>query len=401
MKGERNYLIVLVACLILYVIYELQKPKETDWSITYHFQDKIPFGTFVAHDLIKDLFEGSEADHAFNSLHGLQDEGITEQNQLIVANQIQFTDQDVEGLFDYLEKGHTIMLSATFMPEVLKDTLRFDTDFDEQIFTLNAETLQEALLGTAKTTLTLKLPGEAEHDFDFPAITTAGYFDYYDEDIWEPLAFNNLDFPVLLRSKEIGGRLLLSTTPIAFTNYFVLEKETSGYASALLSFFPEDEALTHNEYYQLGRLEPRSKIRFFLSHEALKWSIFLLIIATLLFMLFEAKRRQRIIPVIRPLRNSTLEFVSVLGRLHYRQSDHTKLAKKRLLYWKDFVRSHYNMRTDHLGEDFVSELSKKSGRRKSVIQAILDLTLLTDNGGMDEGELLVLEKLLNEFYDIK
>ena len=190
--------------------------------------------------------------------------------------------------------------------------------------------------------------------------------------------------------------------PLALTNYFVLDEKTSVFASAALSFFPKDEPLSHNEYYQMGRMESSSVIRFLLRHEALRWAYFVLIGTLVLFILFEMKRRQRIIPELVPVKNSTLEFVSTLGSLHFRQKEHSNLAKKRLAFWQHYLRSHYSMTISQFDESIIDELVAKSDKDKT------DITLLTvtaikiqNDGAFTEEELLAYEQLLNRFYGIE
>ena len=190
--------------------------------------------------------------------------------------------------------------------------------------------------------------------------------------------------------------------PLALTNYFVLDNETSSFAEALLSLFPAEQPLTHNEYYQMGRMESASSIRFLLKHKSLRWAYFLLIGSLALYVLFEMKRRQRIIPIIAPLKNTTLEFVNTLGSLHFRQSNHVNLAKKRVLYWLDFVRSHYNISASQIDKEFIMELANKSGKEKAMIELLVHTVIkVQDGGNLEETELLAFEKLLNKFYGLE
>jgi hypothetical protein len=114
------------------------------------------------------------------------------------------------------------------------------------------------------------------------------------------------------------------------------------------------------------------------------------------------KRRQRIIPIIAPLKNTTLEFVNTLGSLHFRQSNHVNLAKKRVLYWLDFVRSHYNISASQIDKEFIMELANKSGKEKAMIELLVHTVIkVQDGGNLEETELLAFEKLLNKFYGLE
>lgn len=402
MSTERKYLYALMTILAFYVVYELQKPPETNWSQTFHYQDKIPFGTYVIHDLVEDLFDDGETDHVFDNLFGQDSTYGAAINQLILSSEPGFSAPDYERLWEYLEQGRTIMLGASYISNSLADSLGIELRFDDEQLTFDFEKIQDALAGNVTTEISLELPGKPARQYTFPLLAVPGSISKWDKNLWEPLAFGESGDAVLIRRKQGKGTLYFTTMPLAFTNYFVLKEGTSAFASSLLSLFPKDEPLAHNEYYQLGRIEPTSPIRFFLKNEALKWSIFTLMAATLLFMVFESKRRQRIIPVIKPLQNTTLEFVNVLGRLHYRHHNHVGLAKKRILYWKDFVRSNYHLQTNRLDDDFIDELIRKSGRSEATVRGLVMLaSWVMENQVLEKSNLMLLEKRLNEFYKVE
>lgn len=402
MKGDKKYLIGLIVILGLYIFYEFQKPKELDWTPTYHFKDKIPFGTYVSHDLMEDMFEGREANHSFSTIYYNETNGVERTNQLMIGNQILLSELDFDALLSFVEEGYTVMMVASQLSRRLTDSLDFEMGINEAFATANISEIQDGLVGELKSKVHFNIEGRESEVYTFPFAASLSYFKEYNDNNWEALAVNEDDGAVVLKLKDTNGQLILSSLPMAFTNYFVLDEKTSGFAETMLSFFPKDELLTHNEFYHIGRVEPTSKVRFFLRHAPLKWAMYLLIVVILIFMLFEAKRRQRVIPVVKPLKNTTLEFVNVLGRLYYRQSDHIKLARKRIAYWKEFVRSHYNLRTEKLDQYFIDELVRKSGREEATIRNLVSVALqIEEEREMSSGELLLLEKQLNEFYDIK
>ena len=56
MKGLRLYLIIGSLLLVLYLVAQFNQPKEINWSPTLRSNDKIPFGTYVLHSRLKDIF---------------------------------------------------------------------------------------------------------------------------------------------------------------------------------------------------------------------------------------------------------------------------------------------------------------------------------------------------------
>src|SRR5690606_37334483 len=89
--------------------------------------------------------------------------------------------------------------------------------------------------------------------------------------------------------------------------------------------------------------------------------------------IFERKRRQRINPVIKPLENTTLEFVGTIGNLYYQRSDHRNIAEKKILFLLDQIRSRYGVSTTKIDNSFFERLSKKSGTDEKLIRDLFKI----------------------------
>lgn len=399
---DNKYLILFAIILTLYVVYEMQRPAPEDWSTTYHRRDAIPFGTYVTHDLMKDIFDQEEVNSSFKTMYQLTNEDSTQDNFLVVSDQLAVDKNDLASLLMHLDDNHTVLMAAQTFSDNLSDSLRFKVTLEENFSSLDYKAVVNELAGDAKTKIRLSRPNGATSEFVFPSLATKSYFSEVKSDSLTEMAWREDGKPVLLKYNAGSGDLYLSTMPLAFTNYFVLLEQTSAFASNLLSLLPADESVRHIEYYQLGRLESQSEFRVILQNETLRWALYILVLTLLIFLIFESKRRQRIIPIVLPLKNHTLEFVQTLGQLHHNQEDHKSLAQKRILFWKDHVRSRFMLRTDRMDEAFNLELSRKSGVEKASIDALIQLIVRVEEGSsLTEGELMLMEKLMNEFYGIE
>ena len=395
---DKKYIIFLVAVIALYVVFEMRQPKSLDWTTTYHHQHKIPFGTFATHQLWPDLFDGQSAAHAFKTVYELADNDISS-NLLLLGDEVNVDRNDLNALLDHVNKGNTVLVSALKM-NGLADSLGFTMVNRDPALTLNFEAIQASLTGTLNERIMLNLSNGEQRAFEFSVVATTAYFDRI-EDGFEVLAVNQENRPVLMKYTGLEGNLYLSSMPLSFTNYFVLNRQTSDFASAVLSLFPESQTVLHNEYYQLGRLESQSPLRVLLRNPSLRWAIFILLVTLLVFLVFDSRRKQRAIPLVRPLSNLSIEFAKTLGRLYYRQKDHLKLAQKRVSYWKDYVRRHYHLKTDLLSPGFVKELANKSGQEEKSINTLLKSLERVEAGEqISESELMEIEKRLNQFYGI-
>ena len=83
------------------------------------------------------------------------------------------------------------------------------------------------------------------------------------------------------------------------------------------------------------------------------------------------KRRQRIIPVIEPVRNTTLDFVETVSSVYFSQHDNNSIAKKKIQFWLEYIRQRYYIPTQNLDDNFVQQLQRKSGASKELIETII------------------------------
>lgn len=393
---DNKYVILLLALLALYVVYEMSKPQEENWTPTYSFADKEPFGAFALYDLSKSLFNGEEIKSSFKTIYELYEEDKGEQNILIVADQVAFAEDETELILDFVENGGTVLIATQQMKGELADTFSLNMREQATFFSFNPKAISESLAGETVEEISF------QNEFiNYPFLGALSSFDQVSDD-FEVLAKNSINRPVLLKYAHGEGQIYLSSMPLAFTNYFTLLPETTEYTEHMMALFPSDEPPLHIEYYQLGRLESSSPIRVLLADKNLRMAIYILMAVILVFIIFQAKRRQRIIPVLQGNPNLSLEFVRTLGSLYYRQLDHKNILKKRVLYWKEFVRTHYNLNTQVIDEAFVQELANKSGHTKESIEGLTKriISVDQDNTPLREDLIKDIEDRLNQFYGI-
>jgi len=169
--------------------------------------------------------------------------------------------------------------------------------------------------------------------------------------------------------------------------------------SALMSYLPKEIPYLYDKNFKSDPELNNSPLRFILSKPPLKWSWYLLLLAIGLFLLFNAKRRQRIIPIIEPLKNTTTEFVKSISTIHYEASDYNGIIQKNIKYFLEHVRKRYYLSTDKLDEDFIKKLALKSGKSFNDIQQLITLVIkMKAHKFSTEEPLKKLNKQLENFY---
>jgi hypothetical protein len=97
------------------------------------------------------------------------------------------------------------------------------------------------------------------------------------------------------------------------------------------------------------------------------------IIAFLVFIFFNARRRQRIVPEIAPLKNTTVDFAKTIGNLYFQEGDHHTIIEKKIIYFLEHVRNVYLIDTYSLDKDFVEKLHLKTGKPIEDIEKAVSL----------------------------
>ena len=204
---------------------------------------------------------------------------------------------------------------------------------------------------------------------------------------------------VLVRVPVGRGSLLLCTTPAAFSNLLLLKPATAGFAFATLSGLPAGRPVFWDEYQKQGPLGEQSLLRVLEQHVALRWALWAALVGAVLFVLFEARRRQRIIPVIKPLPNTTLLFTRTVAGLYRQGSNHALIAEKKIGLFQEHLRTRYHEPGLDLADaDTRERLAQKSGVALPAVDELvrrINRTLTAPQ--VSDADLVALNQAINQF----
>ncbi|MFD1468258.1 DUF4350 domain-containing protein [Hymenobacter caeli] len=203
---------------------------------------------------------------------------------------------------------------------------------------------------------------------------------------------------VLLRLDHGAGHFYLCSVPLAFTNYYFLQPRTAGFAAGALAYLPARQTWW-DEYQKQGALGEQSLLRVLLAHPALRGAYYLTLLGALLFVLVEARRRQRIIPTLKPLPNTTLLFTRTVAGLYRQGRNHALIAEKKVALFLDYLRVRFHEASPDLGDnDFRERLSQKAGLPRARVDELLRLVNLARTAPqIDDRALLQLSRAINAF----
>lgn len=205
--------------------------------------------------------------------------------------------------------------------------------------------------------------------------------------------------PNFIRYRIGSGHLTLHAAPLVLSNYFLVQGRNRDYLTYIWKTLPEDISTIYwHDYYK--RNAESSDLGVMLRFSPTRWALLLALVTLLLFILFEAKRRQRIIPIVPPLENSSVSFVETVGRLYYNKGNHMNLAEKMVQHFLEYVRSNYFLNTNQIDDHFIYQLSVKSGQPEALVRSTVEMIheVRMRSVAVDESYLYHLHNTLQNFY---
>ncbi len=388
-KSNSIYIAILLLCFALLVYVQITTPKPIDWTLTFDKNDKNPYGTFLVFERLADIFPNQDIEVSqvsiYEQIYRLRDEGHEDFNYIIINEKFNPEEEDEKALLDFVKnKGAHIFIAAEDYKQSFKEKLGFKLNT-----TLN---LADSL------SLNFVHPDlKNKNEYEYRSRNTPFYFTKYKDKNTAILASNSLNKPVLLKIKYGKGYFYISSTPVAYSNYNLLWRNNADYIAKSFSFLPQ-KTICWDEYYKKGREENKSPLRFILKTDSLRWAWLTAIAGVLLFIIFEAKRKQRVIPIIKPLTNSTLEFTQTIGRLYFQSGNHKNIADKKITFFLEYIRSHFYLKTNLFDAEFYKNISKKSGYSIPEVEKLFKFIIfLQDQKSVSEFDLAKLSKQIDEF----
>ncbi len=358
-RQVKIYVGLLLLILIGTIAYDSTQPKPINWTPTYSVTDKIPFGLYVFDHEIDQLLKGRKLTRhnvtPYEYLESLYDYDSLVNDYKVkgcIFNINQYSNLDSESVKEicyFVSHGNSAFLSARVLPDELLDSLHVEMDADFKYSDSIFNWVANPRLGSNKYNI---LEGVGNNYFAKIDSTNTTVLGYQSGDS------TRVNF---IKVQYKNGEVFLHTQPTAFTNFHLLKKDHYQYAEKVLSYVPQGNVFWFRKQ-QDGEVISDSPLRYITSQPALKWAWYLFLLGMLVFILFNAKRKQRVVPIISPLGNTTIDFTKSIGNLYFQEGDHDNIINKKIIYFLEKIRNEYLIDTTKLDDEFVKKLHLKSGK---------------------------------------
>lgn len=429
MKSSRNFLFAMLVLFVLFCLLQVNLPKKFVWSPTFSHVDKQPFGCFVfdsvltqslpnGYHVTKKTFFQLDQEHAKEKI-----------SVLMVVDQQNLKQLDVKYLCNIARRGGKVMVVAsssfddgrnadTVVVDELERTFKVriedgtyfslrgilaglkahDNDMYDTIYWNNRETMYAAqsyrmfynMVGgtlfvdsvpkVKRLAYTLSTAGyDYRHDSLY-----VGDFTSFDTIVDEKERIERIDtfaikkVPTAVSVPYGKGEVIFVSSPLLFTNYGMLEGNTFVYIFRLMSYLADLPVYRTEAYVKTDAMlvAEQSPFREFIKRPPLRWALYLALLGVVLFMIFTARRRQRVIPIMSKPANRSLEFIQLIGTLYYQRKDHVDLVRKKFKLFAEELRKTAGVDISDVNTDdreyllLAEKTGMNSDRLKKVIRQI-------------------------------
>ena len=416
MKNTTRYILFITALVVAVIAFQLLMPTRFNWAPSYAHDDKNPFGCYVFDSLMaQTLPRGYRAEGT--TLRQAADDSVV-RNVLVVTKRTELTPANVSDINRLLSRGATVMLAGVDISS--DDTAyvayhmgtyiysHFDFQHVARGLAEHSPNIHDTLyyrysprVQAADSRCRQAGPRYANAEYRVLDDLVCGYIEsdtarahrgkthtiaymakgerYLDE----PKGHH---FCMAALYPQGRGRLVLVSTPLLFTNYGILDDGARPYVLRLMNLLSARATVRLDASMAGGAVvgseadrHNTTALSFIVAQPALRWAYYTLLVGIVLFFIFTARRRQRVIPIIAAPTNHDMEFVKLIGRLYFERHDNADLVLKRYAALTDTLRTDADIDlTDrrHL-EDSLEQVAQLTGLSvayiRQLVTEILDL----------------------------
>lgn len=387
MKGYKAYLIIGSILILLYLVAQYNKPTPTNWAPTYAVKDKIPYGTYILYHRIKDILPKATVIQSKTAIYNtLKDKNFNRTAYLIVAQEAEISKTDFNQLVKYMQAGNDVFIASYSLGKIEK----------------NLKLQAVSNMSADGSTLNFTNPNlKTEANYGFDRGIGSQYYNKLDTNKATVLGVNGNGKPNFIQYSYGKGNLYLIAEPGFYTNFNLLDKYGAEYAAKTLSYLQGNTQIIFDEYFAGQENATTDMLRVFFKHPELKFAYYLSIFSLIIFVFYDIKRRQRIIPIADPLNNSSLAFVNVVGSVYYNERNNLDLALKKINYFTEHLRSRYYLKTNHIDSKFAQFLMEKTGINEALAKTLtkyfIEIPKMAD---LSDTQLINLNESIEQFYKI-
>ncbi|MEL6862951.1 MAG: DUF4350 domain-containing protein [Bacteroidota bacterium] len=409
--------------LLLFFVLSREWSSKYTWAETYDQEYKDPYGTHVIYELLSKRYPG-ERFRLINTDLGKELPAQTSQtaNYIFVGEGLYLDSVEVDQLLRFVEGGNQAFISSKSISADLMDEIYpkvcggyyWDDYYDFRDTSVQLNLVHNNLK---------EVDGGYKYQFIYQHKPIAYRWHFIDSIYFCDGDSSLIELGTIDSSKvnfaQIAygeGTFYLHTNPLAFSNFQLLDRPGLSYVGKVFSHLKagaiywdganrvsEEVSRRINESRSDresgGRLSSNSPLQYILAQAPLAWAWYIALVMVVLYLFFGARRRQRIIPVLAPNTNSSMDFISTIGSLYFMRQDHRKLSLQKMKLFLAYIRERYHLSTSELDEPFAQKLASHSEVSRNIIDKILLINKnINSSKFVSEKTLIEFHLIMDQFY---
>lgn len=414
MTGNRRFLIAMVVLFFILFAVQMLLPKSFVWKPTFYHEDRQPFGCYVFDSIMKQsLSNGYEVSQ--KTFYQLDKQNPNRKIAVLVVVSYQYIKElDVAHLENIARRGGKVLIVSTgglicdsvdkskyVLPHVnVEGSSYFSLDFLTRSIKNQSAMLYDTIYWRSHDGVYPARPFRIYRELlgDYISVDSVPYdvlaykwmgekYEPKQDSLYKGKHWNDTSYiegkmcvdeyakkrmPVAVVVPCGDGQLIFDNQPLLFTNYGVLNEELSTYVFRLMSQVSGLPVYRTEAYLDKNDIQDtyNSPFRELLKRTPLRWALYLSLLGIVLFMVFSARRRQRIIPVFKKPSNHSLEFVKLIGTLYYQRHDNRDLVEKKFRFFSEEVRRKIGVDLGDVnrGDEDVMALARHTGMEIQVLR---------------------------------
>lgn len=411
MKHKKVPIIVAIAIIsiaaLLYFIYS-NTAGGYQWFENYRASSDQPYGASFVSKMLATYRDGTfilnEKKPLRLLLEDVDNHGRTD--YVFIGQNMFLDEKSTQSLARFIEAGGNAFIASLTPPEQIIGAVYYQECGSPVEYSYNhTDSVRLNFLHNG-----LKLDHDVSYAFHFGTEDLPYSWDYVAESVFcdststiAALGFQDNERINFMRIRVGEGSLYLHSNPLVFTNYFMTKREHVTYAAGVFSHL-DGRDMIWDEYSKIplpGGNAYNSPLYFILQQPSLKYAWWLLLCTVLLYVVFGAKRKQRVIPVLETKSNTSLELVNLISRLHFRNGNHLDMAHKKMRYFLYFIRSRYGIHAERFSQLHIQKLAEKAKVRISDVELIFSRYYLIEErfkNNIEADRLVDLHDAIDNFY---
>ncbi|MBT8233748.1 MAG: hypothetical protein HKO66_12650 [Saprospiraceae bacterium] len=411
MSENKNFILILVASLMLasvYILtsYKFEKIPDADWRQTYKYDSKEPNGFWLFKSLLENQL-GSEnvvlrdKQFSFNSIKDSTTLYVFSSPSSFINTSIK------DSILDITRQGSAAMIIAPLSYIYLSKSEKYlyQEDDKNEDFNTDPDSLIYLDFESSRDTSWTIFTSNNESD-------SLGVYKYYNKefrsadysiyrfndndslDMLNEYLYYNQDHSFFFEHKNLPN-LYIHLNPQLFGNVASRLDFYKAHFEFVFSKININKVVLDHPSLQPIEVQRASEspLAYIMSSKALRWAYFIMLGTFLIYIINGGKRKQEVIPIKEPLKNTSLDYIKTISTLYEEQNQNENLVLHMKSNFEHEIKKKY-----YTDIDDTQLLSKKSGVDKAVIDRIVSKFESAEKSSFSDDQLIVLHHQIESFF---